>query len=146
MTDYIISAAANAVVVAAGSQGPQGIQGLQGVQGQQGTPASGGAAHTAFAWGDANPLTLVTTTDAAVIAKVEVLLLTAFDAAATLSIGTAADHSLYMGVTDNDTASAGEYQTNPCLEAAGGTAICLYKTLIGNVSAGNGIILIYYQE
>jgi hypothetical protein len=125
-----------------GIQGPMGIQGLTGPPGGPGTATL----MYIFSWGDAQPQTLFVASDGGFIAKVEVIITTPFDAQSTLSVGYSADHERLMFTDENDPSVAGTYQSNPNYRVSGSTAILFYKTLIGNVSAGSGLILIYFEE
>ena len=118
------------------------------IQGPPGPPGPSGNVNftAAFAWGDAQPATLFTATNGTVITKVEVLILTAFDADAVVTIGDAGDNERLLKPTDIDLTTAGTYQTTPGFIVTESTPIVFYKTLIGNVSAGNGLILIYFED
>jgi hypothetical protein len=138
-----ITASADSLVnFAGGAQGPQGIKGDIGNPGGPGTAT---LMH-GFSWGDAQPQTLFVASDGGFIAKVEVIITTPFDAQATLSVGYSADHERLMFTDENDPSALGTYQSNPNYRVSGSTAIVFYKNLIGNVSAGAGTLLIYYED
>ena len=135
MTDFVVTVANEIQTITSSAQGPPGPPG-----------ASGDITLAImFAWGDAQPVSLFTAGAGAVITKIEVVLLTAFDADATLSIGDVADHQRLLANTEIDPRSVGTYQTTPGFTVLTTTPVKLYKTLIGNVSAGNGIIFIYFE-
>ena len=138
----IIANADSLVNFSGGAQGPQGIKGDIGNPGGPGTAT---LMH-GFSWGDAQPQTLFTANDGGFIAKLEIIITTPFDAQATLSVGYSADHERLMFTDENDPSAAGTYQSNPNYRVSGSTAIVFYKTLIGNVSAGSGYVLIYYED
>jgi hypothetical protein len=133
-----ITASADSLVnFAGGAQGPQGIKGDAG---------SGAAFFHAFSWGDAQPQTLFTTSIDGFITRVELIITTPFDAQAELSVGYILDHGRLMPIGENDPSALGTYQSNPNYSVTGSTDIVFYKALIGNVSAGSGQILVYYEE
>ena len=138
-----ITASADSLVnFAGGAQGPQGIKGDIGNPGGPGTAA---LMHS-FSWGDAQPQILFAASDGGFIAKAELIIITPFDAAATLSIGDSGNHERLMAISENDPLTPGTYQSNPNYLGTGSRDIVFYKNLTGHVSAGSGVILIYYEE
>ena len=127
------------VTVLSGTQGIQGIQGNTGASGEA-------TVQYAFSWGDAVPVTMLTTSIGTLIHKIELLLLTPFDVASTITIGDSLDNSRLFSVPNLDLSQAGTYQTNPNYTYSSATPINLYMTLGGGNSTGNGKILIYSQE
>lgn len=115
----------------------------QGLPGPTGPPGTGAFAYD-FSWGDATPALIITAPALATIIKTEVVLLTPFNAAALLSVGDSADHESLFAANSIDLSLAGTWQSNISKVCAGSTAINLYLTLIGNVSAGSGLIFIYF--
>lgn len=137
MTDIIVSNSPVTQTIISAVQGPPGIAGPAG---------AGGAFSMAFSWGDATPAVIMTAAALTTIVKTEVVLLTPFDAEAQLSIGDIADHESLFAAAGIDLTQAGTYQSNIAKICSGSTAINLYITLAGNVSAGNGIIFLYFED
>jgi hypothetical protein len=119
--------------------------GLQGPPGITGSARTGSAITHPFSWGDATPATITPVPAGKKVLKVEVVLDVAFDVAAILTIGDAANHSRLLGVDDVDTQGVGTYQTNPGYKYISQSPANLYITLGGGTTTGSGLILIYIE-
>lgn len=142
----IIVEAPNAVVVLA--ENPDFVTvlgGTQGVQGIQGASGDGSAIAYPFSWGDATPAIITTSVIGKTVYKVELVLLTAFNAASSITVGDSGNNSRLFNVNNLDLSEIGTYQTNPNYTYLSSTDINLYITLGGGNTTGNGIILIYIQ-
>jgi hypothetical protein len=122
-----------------------GIQGPAGLRGLDGSAGNGSAVPYTFAWGDATPATIFTVPAGKKVLKVEVVLDVAFDVAAVLTIGDAANRSRLLGVDDIDTQGIGTYQTNPGYKYISQSPVNLYITPGGGTTTGSGLILIYIE-
>jgi len=131
--------AASNVILATGGQGPQGPAG------RPGSAGTGSAMAHPFSWGDATPATIITVPAGKKVLKLEVVLDVAFDVAAILTIGDAANHSRLFSVDDIDTQGIGTYQTNPGYKYINQSPVNLYITLGGGTTTGSGLILIYIE-
>lgn len=127
-------------IISAGAQGPAGANGTPGANGQ------GSAIAHLFSWGDATPAFVANVPAGKVVFKVEIVLLTAFNTASTLTVGDSGNTSRLFSVIDIDLSSAATYQANPNFLYGSLTAVNLYITPgVGN-SLGNGIVLLYVEE
>lgn len=100
---------------------------------------------TSLAFGTASPLALFTTGAGDILAKVKVVVDTAFNGTPSLSIGVVGTTSKYMGATEVDlTAAAGTvFEVDPGL-VAGGAENLIATYAAGGASAGAARILIHY--
>lgn len=122
------------------SAGRQGVAGIPGANGQ------GASIPLTFAWGDATPALIANVPAGKVVFKVEVVLLTAFNTASTLTVGDAGNTSRLFSSADIDLSSAATYQSNPNFLYGSLTAVNLYISPgVGN-SQGNGIVLLYVED
>ena len=80
----------------------------------------------------------------AIIKEVCIILLTAFDATSTLSVGSTANHTELMDTTDITTRATGTYTTEPAYKYTTNTELVLSITA-GASSQGNGIVIVYYE-
>jgi len=127
-------------VVAAGRQGPPGANGAPGANGQ------GAAIPYVFSWGDATPALIANIPAGKVVFKVEVVLLTAFNVASTVTVGDSGNTSRLFSTADIDLSSAATYQSNPNHLYGSLAAVNLYVSPgVGN-SQGNGIVLLYVED
>jgi hypothetical protein len=99
---------------------------------------------TTLAFGSAATLALFSTGAADVINKIQVVVDTPFNGTApTVSIGVAGTVSKYSAVTDVDLKTAGVYEINPGLPAAGIEAL-IATYAADTSSAGAGRVLVFY--
>jgi hypothetical protein len=80
----------------------------------------------------------------AIIKEVCIILLTAFDATSTLSVGSTANHTELMDTTDITTRVTGTYTTEPAHKYTNNTDLVLSITA-GSSTQGNGIVIVYYE-
>jgi hypothetical protein len=99
---------------------------------------------TTLAFGSAATLALFSTGAADVINKIQIVVDTPFNGTApTVSIGVAGTVSKYSAVTDVDLKTAGVYEINPGIPAAGIEAL-IATYAADSSSAGSARILIFY--
>lgn len=100
---------------------------------------------TSLAFGTASPLTLFTLPANAVVKTVRVVVDTAFNGTATMSVGIAGTTSKYMGTGDLDLLTANEYEVAPGLVADGTTNALIVTYSAGGASAGAARIILAYS-
>lgn len=121
---------------------------LESAQGPAGPTGPSGAVSpaVAFAYGDATPL-LVAALDAGVrVFSIELAINTTFNGAgATLSVGTLANHELFLPATQIDPTAAGIYEASPNLVLVSATDVYLFITPGTGASQGSGSVSIHRQ-
>lgn len=98
-----------------------------------------------FNFGDATPKNLMIIPANKIIQDVSIVLMTAFNAASTLSVGDAGNVNRLLATGDNTTSEAGTYTTEPAYKYAVDTQLTLSITP-GATTQGNGLIVITYQK
>ena len=98
-----------------------------------------------FNFGDATPKNLMIIPADKIIQDVSIILMTAFDATSTLSIGDVGNVNRLLSTTDNTTLEAGTYTTEPAYKYAVNTQLTLSITP-GATTQGNGLVVITYQK
>lgn len=99
---------------------------------------------TALAFGDTSPKAMFTLPANAVVQKVQVIVDTAFNTAATLSVGITGTVSKYMGTGDLDLQTVGSYDVTPKEIAVGTTEALIATYAAAAASAGAARILVTY--
>jgi hypothetical protein len=117
--------------------------------GPQGPPGQNGdtIAPISFAFGDATPAVVHTTTVAGTFTTVRVIFDTGFNGTgATIALGTVASPQALLATNQNDPSAiaASEYEVTPDLHVSAGTAIRLSITPGSGASQGAGRILLTF--
>lgn len=99
---------------------------------------------TSLAFGTASPIAMLTIPVGAVVQKVQVIVDTVFNTAATLSVGVAGTTSKYMGTGDVDLQTAGSYDVTPVAIALGVTENIIATYAAAGAASGAGRILVTY--
>jgi len=97
-----------------------------------------------FSYSDLPTSPIGTVPAGAIIKEVCIILLTAFDATSTLSVGSTANHTELMDTTDITTRATGTYTTEPAHKYTNNTDLVLSITA-GSSTQGNGIVIVYYE-
>ena len=120
------------------------VSAVQGPPGPQGLAGTGVAITVAFSYETDNGFTLYTATDC-LIYRVEVIVISPFDGGMTLTMGDADDTDRLVQSVDVKLSECGCNQINFQVGYTTATAIKIYLTHTGEVTTGNGIILIYQE-
>lgn len=115
-----------------------------GIQGPAGPPGAPGVASPpiAFAFGDASPRTLFTTTASSLVMGVSVNVTTPFNGAApSLRIGTTAQPELLLAATQLDLTVATEFEVNPNLILSAAQAVVMTLVPGAGCTQGSGWIV-----
>ena len=118
-----------------------------GIQGPVGPPGASGSTSPpiAFAFGDASPRTLFTTTLASLVLGVSVNIVTPFNGAVpSLRIGTVASPELLVAAAQLDLAVATEFEVNPNLVLNAAQPIVL--TLVPGAGSTQGSGWIVFEQ
>lgn len=113
-------------------QGPAGRDGLNG----------SGAMMASFSWGDATPALLTVVPANKAILNLSVAIITAFNAASSLTIGDASNGAALFNMAGFDLTKAGTYSVAPDLTYTSNTDVLYTITLGSGVSSGRGVISI----
>ena len=108
------------------------------------TVASVSADTTALAFGTASPLTLFTLPANAVITDIHIVVDTAFNGTALLSIGIAGTTSKYAGTGDIDLLTANSYDFSPDIVPVGTPEALIGTYSAGGATIGAARILVFY--
>lgn len=100
---------------------------------------------TSLAFGTASPLVMFTLPVNAVVKTCRVIVDTAFNGTATMSVGVAGTTSKYMGTGDIDLLTANSYEVSPDLVADGTTNALIVTYSAGGASAGAARIVLAYS-
>lgn len=107
--------------------------------------AATGTFEMLFNFGDATPKNLMIIPADKIIQDVSIILMTAFDATSTLSVGDAGDINRLLSTTDNNTLETGTYTTEPAYKYGVNTQLTLSITP-GVTTQGSGLVVITYQK
>lgn len=117
-------------VITIGVQGPPGVDNV-------------GIRHT-FAFGDATPTLIFSTSSNDTVYRVELTITTPFDGiGASLSIGSQGNPLELLSTNQVDPYTIGTYQSNECVKYTSPTDVKLFITPGSGASTGSGFILIY---
>lgn len=111
--------------------------------------AAGGATRLvhAFAFGDATPAALGTIPAGALVSRVSLTVLTAFDGGgAALAVGDAGNSQRFLAAARCDPAQAATYTTSPGQRLAADTAVVLAITPGAGATAGSGLLIVDYAS
>ena len=97
-----------------------------------------------FSYSDLPTSPIGTVPAGAIIKEVCIILLTAFDATSTLSVGSTANYTELLDTTDITTRATGTYTTEPAHKYTNNTDLVLSITA-GSSTQGNGIVIVYYE-
>lgn len=115
----------------------------QGAPGVSGTSGDDNIMSFSFSWGDVSPNLLFNIPSGDSVLKVEVAVLTAFDAASSLSVGDIGDNQRLFPQSSIDLGAVGTYNSNIAYTYTSPTNINLYLNLgVGNTQ-GNGLVFVY---
>jgi len=111
------------------------------------TGTAGGLTYATFAFGDATPALIHTTSDSGIVARVELYITTAFNGVgASISIGTSDNHDLFMAANENDPSVLNSFYSHPGYNFNAATDINLYITPGAGASAGSGFAILNLVE
>jgi hypothetical protein len=100
---------------------------------------------TSLAFGSTSPVTMFTLPANAVITNIQVLVDTAFDGSATMSVGVSGTTSKYVSSTQVDLTTTGVYEINPGLTADAGTNALIITYSATSPSVGAARVLVEYS-
>ena len=99
---------------------------------------------TTIAFGATSPVTLFTLPANAIILNCNVLVDTAFDGTANLSVGVVGDTAKYMGAGDNLLSEVAQWQTNPGIAPVGTPESLIATYSAGGATVGSARVVISY--
>jgi len=100
---------------------------------------------TTISFGDTSPVTLFTLPANAIILSCNVIVDTAFDGTASVSIGVAGDTAKYMGSGDNSLQEIAIWQTNPGIPADASPESLIATYSAGGATVGSARVVISYS-
>lgn len=119
------------------------VQGPPGPPGPPGVPGANAAIDLPFSWGDVSPAVIATAIGTVV--SVSVIITTPFNGVgAQISVGTDADHELFMPVTGNFPDVEARFEANPGEFVSGN--VKLFFTPGSGASAGAGIVYLEISD
>ena len=97
-----------------------------------------------FAYGDANPVLLMTLPAGKTLVQARVIIRVGMDGVgAGVTVGTSADHEAVVAASQLLPDSPGIYETSPALYAGADTSINLYINPGAGPTAGSGTVILY---